>query len=207
VRGRLISFEGLDGAGKTTLSRALAGRLEAIGVRVLWVREPGGTELGEEIRRWLLATSLRELSPMAELFLFLAARAELVHERIRPALQEGIWVLADRFWDSTVAYQAFGRHVVDAERCLELNLLATGGLRPDVTFWLDLPLEEALRRKAGLPGDRMEQADLAFFERVRDGYRWLQEREGERIVRLPASRPPEALLDAVWEVLRNRGYC
>ncbi|MCS7082890.1 MAG: dTMP kinase [Bacteroidetes bacterium] len=206
VSGCLISVEGLDGSGKSTLLAALQKRLERLGLGVLALRDPGGTDLAERIRQLLLEPK-GQISPTVELFLFLAARADLTFRRIRPALAEGRWVLLDRFSDSTMAYQAFGRGVVGPERCAELNDLATGGLKPDLTLWLDAPLKVALARKRGQMADRIEQAEEAFYERVQAGYRWIWEREPDRVVRLRAEEPFEIVLEAAWEVVRGRFVC
>ncbi|AEN72103.1 Thymidylate kinase [Rhodothermus marinus SG0.5JP17-172] len=194
----LISFEGIDGCGKSTQARLLAQRLEMAGYRTLLVREPGGTELSERIRGLLLDPAL-DIDPFAELLLFSAARRQLVVERIRPALQAGYIVLCDRFYDSTTAYQGGGRGVAELSWLRDFNRRVTDGLIPDRTYWLDVPLEVALARRnqEGNP-DRMEQADPAFFERVRAAYAQLAAEEPDRILRLDATASIETLHETIW---------
>jgi len=168
ARGCLISFEGIDGAGKTTQIRALERELRAMGYRISTLREPGGTEISERIRELLLDTSSR-ITPVAEALLYAAARAQLVQDVVRPLLDEGAVVLADRFIDSTIAYQGYGRGL-NIEGLHQLNNLATGGLEPDLTILLDIPVELSSRRRQGMLADRMENEGVAFQDRVRRGY-------------------------------------
>ncbi len=194
----LISFEGIDGSGKSTQARLLVQRLETAGYRTLLVREPGGTELSERIRQLLLDPTL-DIDPMAELLLFSAARRQLVVERIRPALRAGYLVLCDRFYDSTTAYQGGGRGVVELAWLRDFNRRVTDGLVPNRTYWLDVPLKVALARRGHTSDpDRMEQADLTFFERVRETYAQLAAEEPDRIVRLDATASIESLHAQIW---------
>ncbi len=193
----LITFEGIDGSGKSTQVRRLQRRLKDIGAEPLLVREPGGTALSERVRALLLDPAA-EIAPRAELLLFAAARAQLVDEAVRPALAAGRPVLADRFCDSTTAYQGAGRGLAEAEWLAGFHRFTTGGLIPDRTFVVDVPLEVAARRR-GREADRMEAAGAAFFERVRTGYLALAEREPERVRVLDGTRPIGALADEVWE--------
>ena len=169
--GRFVTFEGLDGAGKTTQVRAVAEALRGRGIEVATTREPGGTWLGERLREILLGDEAIE--PDTELLLLFAARAEHLATRIRPALRRGAWVLCDRFTDSSYAYQGGGRGIA-AERVASLESWAQGELRPDLTVFLDLPVETSLARISGglfrEPGDRFEREHLGFFERVRQTY-------------------------------------
>ena len=196
VPGLFVTIEGGEGAGKSTLLAALAERAERSGLRVVRCREPGGTDLGERVRAWLLDGAAAP-SPRAELLAFAAARAELVSEVIRPALAEGALVLCDRFTDSTIAYQHHGRGIarpaVDAA-----NAVATGGLRPVHTLLLDLPPEVGLRRAGAGGGDRIEREPLAFHERVRAGFLELAAAEPERWLVLDATRPPAELAERAW---------
>jgi dTMP kinase len=172
-RGLFIVMEGVEGAGKSTQCRLLASWMEETGVSFTLAREPGGTPVGEAIRRVVLDRGDLTMPPETELFLILGARAAFVLEVVRPALEAGRVVLADRFELSTLAYQAFGRGL-DLEEVRRANRMATGGLRPDLCLVLDVPPEVGLRRKgAAGPGDRIEREGPAFFRRVQEGYRTL----------------------------------
>ncbi len=166
----LITFEGLDASGKSTQARILGDRLEAAGEEIVFIREPGGTGAGEHIRTVLLDVGNR-IDPVAETLLFSAARAQVVREIIRPALQRGATVVCDRYVDSTTAYQGYGRGV-DLESIRMINRIATDGLIPDLTYFIDVSVEtiEKRQRIAGKIADRMEQEGRAFFTRVRDGF-------------------------------------
>jgi dTMP kinase len=183
--GLFVTFEGGEGAGKSTQSELLALHLDAGGWPVLRLREPGGTPLGEELRRLLLHRR-REMAPETELLLFLAARAELVRRVIRPALDAGGIVICDRFGDSTLAYQGYGRGL-DVETLKTLNAFATGGLVPDLTVLLDLPVEVGRQRKPA-DEDAFQREDDAFHERVRQGYLTLAHAEPQRWLVLDATR-------------------
>jgi dTMP kinase len=199
--GVLISLEGGEGAGKTTLARLLAAELESAGLRARVLREPGGTALGEEVRRLLLHPD-SPLTPQAELLLFLAARAELVRRVIRPALDAGEYVICDRFSDSTLAYQGFGRGL-DLEEIRRLDAWASSGLKPDLTVLLDVPVETGLARR-GAEKDVFQQADLDFHMRVREGYLQLANAEPGRWLTLNAGENPENSTKIVLKVLRSR---
>jgi len=195
-----VSFEGVDGSGKTTQARLLQARWEAEGREVVATREPGGTPLGEGIRTLLLDGA--DISPWAEAALFAAARAELVERVIRPALERGVDVVCDRYVDSSLAYQGIARGLgVDA--VLALNLSAVQGLLPDRTFVLLLEPGEALRRR-GAASDRLEREGAAFAGRVEAAYRDLVHRYPERLVALDASVPAQELARAVDEGLGVR---
>lgn len=181
----LITLEGIDGCGKSTQLRRLAGWLQALGVPVEATSEPDGADLPV---RPVLSTPL---TPLAELFTFLAARAQHVERRLRPWLLAGRVVLCDRFADSSLAYQGWGRGL-DPALIARLNTLATGGLEPDLTLVFDVPAQVALaRRSPRAPSDRIETEDARFWERVRDGYRAIAAQARGRVRVLDASRPPD----------------
>ena len=193
-----VSFEGLDGSGKSTQSELLRARLEADGKSVLTTREPGGTELGEQIRNLVLHGD--HVEPWAEALLYAAARAQHVEQVIRPALERGEWVVCDRYVDSSVAYQGVGRGL-GLDRVLELNLAAVGGLVPDRTFLLLLDAADVAGR-VGDQHDRLEREDEEFHRRVDAGYRELAERFPQRIVVLDGTRPQEEIAEEVHGALR-----
>ena len=190
-----IAFEGIDGSGKTTQARALVRRIRRTASAVLVTHEPGGTPLGEYIRRWLKRRPA--LLPLAELTLFVAARAELIENIVKPALESSITVVSDRYTASTVAYQGHGRGL-DLMLVDQLNVAATGGLAPSLTVLLDLSPEEALARKGSALTDAFEAAPLAFHWRVRKSYLdQAAENAGKWLV-LDATRPQRALSQEIW---------
>ena len=193
-----VSFEGLDGSGKSTQAELLRARLEADGETALGTREPGGTELGERIRELVLHGG--HVEPWAEALLYAAARAQHVEQVIRPALERGDAVVCDRYVDSSVAYQGVGRGL-GLQRVLDLNLAAVEGLMPDRTFLLLLDPSQVSARVGG-EHDRLEREDEAFHRRVDAGYRELAERFPERIVMLDGERPPEQIAEEVHGALR-----
>jgi dTMP kinase len=195
-----VSFEGLDGSGKTTQADLLAERLREDGREVVSTREPGGTALGEEIRDLVLHGG--HVSPWAEALLYAASRAQHVEEVIRPALDRGASVVCDRYVDSSVAYQGAGRYL-GIDRVLELNLAAVGGLLPDRTFLLLLDPDEVAGRLAR-DHDRLEREGDEFRRRVDAGSRELAARFPERIVALDAARPADELAEEIHGDLRIR---
>jgi dTMP kinase len=193
-----VTFEGLDGSGKSTQAELLRARLEADGVDVVSTREPGGTELGERVRDLVLHGG--HVTPWAEALLYAAARAQHVDEVIRPALERGAAVICDRYLDSSVAYQGVGRGL-GLDRVLELNLAAVGGLLPDRTFLLSLEPAEIGSRLDGVH-DRLERESAEFHALAAAAYRDLAGRYPERIVVLDAARPPDELAEEVYGSLR-----
>ena len=193
-----VSFEGVDGSGKSTQAALLAEWLRGRGRTVVTVREPGGTPLGEEVRRLVLHGD--EMTPWAEAALFAAARAELVERTIRPALAGDADVVCDRYLDSSVAYQGIARGL-GAEPVLQLSLTVTGRLLPERTFVVLLDPQEA-RRRAGDEPDRIERESAAFMQRVDDGYRTLAAAYPERIVAVDGTRDAETIAEEVREHVR-----
>ena len=206
MTGKLISFEGPEGGGKSTQAKRLADRLRGLGITVLTTREPGGTPTGEIIRDLLQNDLAHEpLCDASEALLFCASRAQLCHDVLAPALARGEWVVLDRFTDSTLAYQGFGRGF-DVATLRRLNDFATGPVRPDLTLLLDLPAEEGLARALARSGgkDRIEQAPLDFHRRLRDGYLELARAEPGRFALVDASAPTDDVEVAVWAAVSAR---
>ncbi len=199
-----ITLEGSDGSGKTSQLPALAEALRSQGFELLTTREPGGTSIGDQIRRVLFDLDNKTMDPRTEILLFQASRAQLVEEIIRPALKDGIIVLCDRYADSTLAYQGYG-HGVDLDVLREIVSFATGGLKPDLTIFLDIPVEEGLkRRNKGGDWNRLDDYDLAFHRRVRAGYAELIAAEPDRWVVVNAAQPPQAVAAELQKVVLDR---
>jgi len=199
VSGLFITIEGGEGVGKSTQMRLLAERLRALGLPVLTTREPGGTVVGDGIRSLLLDPA-SQIAPRTELFLYEASRAELVAEAIAPALEQGAFVICDRFFDSTTAYQAYGRGL-DLEMVLMLNLAATGGLIPDVTLLLVHELEDSMERATSGGADRMELQSVDFHRRVIAGFETLAASEPDRFRTIDAAGTPGEVAERVWVAL------
>ena len=193
-RGLFITFEGIDGCGKTTQINLLKDYFEKQGRTVLVTREPGAKGLGTKLREILLNYD-GEISSKCESFLFLADRAQHIDVIIKPALERGEVVLCDRHTDSTVAYQGYGRGV-DIEQTKALNNLAVGGVKPDITFVFDIDLETSAKR-IGKDKDRMESAGIEFFKRVREGYQMIAKSEPERVKLINGSLPVDKIHEMV----------
>ena len=218
-RGKFITFEGLDGTGKSTQMRKLAEKLRAAGHTVVETREPGGTGTGEKIRRVLLDSATQGLSPMAEMALMFGSRAQHIAEVIQPALDRGHIVLCDRFTDSTEAYQGAGRRLGSGV-VLELHRILCGNLQPDMTILLESDpaqslgrarnrnrrVAEGTRKSDGKPADenRFEQENRPFFTRVREGYRVIAAREAQRVVAVDASGTPAQTHMKITEVVEGK---
>lgn len=188
-RGHFVTFEGLDGSGKTTQMRLLAQHLRESGTEVIETVEPGGTGIGEAIRRILLDPAHDNMDSVAEMLLYFAARAQNVHELLEPALARGVTVFSDRWTDSTFAYQGYGRQL--GERIVaDLDGIACRGRKPDLTLWIDVELETSLNRarsrnsEESAEGTRMDEQSRVFYERVLQGYRMLAKQEPDRFVRV-----------------------
>lgn len=196
----LLTFEGIDGCGKSTQVKLLQDKLEAGAVPSLVVREPGGTAVGEDIRQVLLHNNY-SLSLQTELLLYMAARSELSEQIITPALRAGKIVLCDRFTDSTMAYQGYGGGA-DLNLIRYLNYKATTGITPAKTFLLDLPVEEAVTRR-GAKADRMEQKDFNYHQRVRYGFLEIAGREPQRVVVIDAKKSIEEQGRSIWRFVSD----
>lgn len=198
-----ITLEGPDGSGKTTQVGLLYDALVDAGYDPLLTREPGGTAIGDQIRAVLHSVENREMVPAAEILLYSASRAQLVAQAVRPALAAGRIVLCDRFADSTMAYQGYGR-ALDLEVLRTITTFATSGLRPDLTLLLDLRVEAGLSRRkdGGDEWNRMDQEGLEFHRRAREGYLALAAADPERWVRIDASRPVREVAEAVWTAVK-----
>jgi dTMP kinase len=203
VSGLFITFEGGEGSGKSTQISLLAERLRSLGHDVRTYREPGGAtpdDAGERIRAILLDPVHADLGVRAELLLYEASRAQLVEAHYRPALAEGAIVLCDRYADSSVAYQGYGRAVLPVAEVVELNRIATGGLTPDLTLLLEVDAADGLASATVQGADRLEAAGLDFHERVWAGYRAMSAAEPERIRIVPRGTVAD-VADAVWELV------
>ena len=204
IKGKLITFEGPEGCGKSTQIQLLAGTLEQEGRQIVTTREPGGTEVGEEIRKILLNPEYVELTDLAEVFLYESARAQLVNEVIIPALDSGYLVLCDRFSDSTLAYQGYGGKI-SVEWIQRIDQMARGGLQPDLTFFLDISPEEGLKRarSAQKEIDRLEEKDLEYHQRVYQGYLELAKQNPDRIRRVDASKGIEDIQQDILKLVKS----
>ncbi len=200
-----VTFEGIEGCGKTTQAKLLCEALVDRGYSVVFTREPGGTPAAEELRSFLLKPREERFPPFAELSVYEAARAFHVENLIKPSLKEGAVVICDRFIDSTLAYQGYGRGI-DLSLVERLNQEATGGLKPDLTVLIDLPVEEAFKRISERRKDRMESESLKFHQRVREGFLEIARREPERFLIVDGMREVEELHTLILgEVLGRLG--
>lgn len=199
-----ITLEGSEGCGKTSLMPLLADDLTALGYQVLKTREPGGTSIGDQVRAILADFKNTDMLPRTEVLLFQASRAQLVEQIIRPALARGDIVLSDRFAESTIAYQGYG-HQLNVDLVRSIVEFATGGLKPDLALFLDVDVEEGLRRKdAGGDRNRLDTFDLSFYQRVRQGYLDMVNAEPQRWVVIDANGTQEEVREEVRKVVLER---
>jgi len=208
MTGLFITFEGPDGCGKSTQIAPLAEYLREKGREVYTTREPGGTEISDQVRQIIMAMKNTSMNPRTELLLFLSARAQLVEEVIRPRLAAGEVIISDRYADSTLAYQGYG-HGVDRDVIRRLLEFATGGLKPDLTLLLDVDAETGLRRRqmGGGEWNRLDAYQLEFHRRVREGYHELAALESERWVTIDGGQPPEMVQLAIQRAVDERIGC
>ena len=196
-----ITLEGPEGSGKSTQIKRLAKHLESMGYPVITTREPGGTPIGDQIRQVLVRMENKELHPRTEILLFLSARAQLVEQLIKPALQDGKIILCDRYGDSTLAYQGYG-HGLDLEKLRQMLDFATDHLKPDLTILLDLDVKTGLmRKKAEDEWNRLDAYEVLFHERVREGYLQLAREEPERWRIVDASQSIEAVQEDLFRII------
>ena len=205
--GRLVTFEGSEGSGKSTQMSRLAARLEEAGREVVTTREPGGTEIGEQIRNIIVHNSKGdEMSAETELLLFTAARAQVVREVIAPALTRGAIVLSDRYLDSSTVYQGIGRNLA-ADPVAQINRFAVGNVMPDLTIVIDVPTEVSLarirQRASDLP-DRMERENIDFYKKIREGYLVLAQGLPDRFAVFDGTLSPDGLEKKIWATVRER---
>lgn len=204
--GRFISFEGTEGVGKTTAIEHLCANLSAAGIDYIRTREPGGSDFAEQLRALLLDPAT-VIDDDTELLLMFAARCDHWHQRIRPALQAGKWVICDRFVDSTIAYQGFGRAKGDSAVLAKIEGLIAAFIPqlPEQTLWLDLPVAEGMARAGKRSSaDRFEQEAIDFFTRVHEGFAYCAAKDSKRITRIDASGSPEAVATRIWQTLASQ---
>lgn len=198
----LISFEGIDGSGKTTQIQLLRERLSIAGISASLFREPGGTDVSEHIRGLLLNPEMA-IDPVTEVLLFSSARSQLIAEQVKPRVEAGEWVILDRFYDSTVAYQGYGRESMPIVQLHAINAIASHGLVPDLTFYLQLARETADSRLTGRLRDRMEQAGEAFYDRVVAGFQVMAAAEA-RFQTIPADLSVDDIHARIWAIVSAR---
>lgn len=201
MKGIFITFEGPDGAGKTTQVRMLAQALEKAGHDIVMTREPGGTSISDRIRSLVLSPEHKEMTHQAEVLLYAASRAQHVHELIIPSLEQGKIVICDRFIDASMAYQAYGLGL-SAEAVWQINAFASSGLKPTRTYMLDLPVEvsaQRLMKRTEGALDRIEQKGVAYHSRVREGFHDIAQKNQDRIKIVDATQPIEKMAEQIFE--------
>ena len=203
IAGKLITFEGIDGSGKSTQIQLLEAEFKKLGISYKTFREPGGTKLSEKIRTILLDKENIELYSNAESLLFAAARAQLTAEQIKPAITKGEFVICDRFTDSTIAYQGYGRGL-NINNLELINTIATDGLIPDITFILDIDPQKATERLKTVNPDRMEAAGIDFFKKIRQGYCQIREQNQSRCIVINGERSQKDISEEIYHIIMER---
>ena len=203
IAGKLITFEGIDGSGKSTQIQLLEAEFEKLGISYKTFREPGGTKLSEKIRTILLDKENIELYSNAESLLFAAARAQLTAEQIKPAITKGEFVICDRFVDSTIAYQGYGRGL-NINNLELINTIATDGLIPDITFILDIDPQKATKRLKTANPDRMEATGIDFFKKIRQGYCQIREQNQSRCIVINGEKPQKDISKEIHHIIMKR---
>ena len=204
MMNRFISFEGIDGAGKTTQINLLKTELLKVHQKVVTFREPGGTDISESIREILLSKKNSELTDTTESFLFFASRSQLLEEKIIPSIEKGFFVLCDRFNDSTIAYQGYGKKI---DKVKDLNFISnysTKSLAPDLTFFLDIPAKLSIERRKMSENDRIESKGINYLERVRSGFLEIAENNPSRFVIIDGSMGQEDIFKEIWRIVIDK---
>ena len=203
IAGKLITFEGIDGSGKSTQIQLLETEFKKLGISYKTFREPGGTKLSEKIRTILLDKENIEFYSNAESLLFAAARAQLTAEQIKPAITKGEFVICDRFTDSTIAYQGYGRGL-NINNLELINTIATEGIIPDITFILDIDPQKAMERLKTVNPDRMEVAGIDFFKKIRQGYCQIREQNQSRCIVINGEKPQKDISKEIHHIIMKR---
>ncbi len=203
TKNHFITFEGIDGSGKSTQAKILVEKLQTLNLETLFLREPGGTSIAEEIRSVLLNNRKEEMSSRSEALLMCASRAQLTKDIIAPELKAGKWIVADRYADSTLAYQGGGRGL-NLEWLIKLNQFATYGVEPDLTFYIDIEPEVGFQRRKGLSSDRIESAGLNFQNDIRQKYLEIVDNFGDRCVIIDGNLSVDDISNYIWNVTRDR---
>jgi dTMP kinase len=205
TKNYFITFEGIDGSGKSTQAKVLVDKLKSLKLETLFLREPGGTTISEEIRSVLLNNRKDEMSSRSEALLMCASRAQLTKDIINPALKGGKWIVAERYADSTLAYQGGGRGI-NLDWLIKLNQFATYGLEPDLTFYIDIDPEVGFQRRKDLSSDRIESAGLDFQKDIRQKYLEIVDNFDERCVTIDGNLGVDEISDYIWKVTKSRTF-
>ena len=203
IKSYFISFEGIDGCGKSTQAKLLIEKLNSVNIETSFVREPGGTKISEEIRSVLLDTRDEEMSDRTEALLMCASRAQLTKNIIIPELDSGKWVIADRYSDSTLAYQGGGRGL-DLDWLIKLNNFATFGIAPDITFYIDVDVETGYRRRKKISSDRIESAGSEFQKEIRNKYFEIIDKFNERCINIDGNLSVDEISNTIWKETKRR---